>query len=149
MFRVEIKEDKRLNKNVLFRRNHIYHFNDMDEVDDFLNGIRDEYGVISEGEKKFSYLDYKEGCLMKVSIHSCRNTDIPKLKENQVWVKLFSNTPCLREAAIFEFCDLDNKESFIERRMILGNHEAVEMKNLGLTYFMNKFGDVAYAKKLS
>lgn len=147
MFRVEIKEVKKINKNNLFRRKHIFHFNNMFEVNDFLNSLRDDYSFINDGKNKFSYYDYKENCMMRVSIFSCRNTDIPKLKEKEVWLKLFSNIRCLEESAIFEFCDLDNLKNFIEKRVKRGNYEEFSMDRIGLTYFMNKYGDVVYAKR--
>lgn len=147
MFRVEIKEVKKFNKDNLFRRKHIFHFNNMFEVNDFLNSLRDEYSFIDEGKNKFSYFDYKENCMMRVSVHSCRNTDIPKLKEKEVWLKLYSNLRCLEQSAIFEFCDLDNLKNFIERRVKTGNYEKFPMKEKNLTYFLNKYGDVVYAKR--
>lgn len=85
--------------------------------------------------------------MMRVSVRSCRNADIPKLKEKEVWLKLFSNIRCLEESAIFEFCDLDNLKKFIEKRVKRGNYEEFSMDRIGLTYFMNKYGDVVYAKR--
>lgn len=147
MFRVEIKEVKKFNKDNLFRRKHIFHFNNMFEVNDFLNSLRDDYSFINDKKNKFLYFDYKENCMMRVSVHSCRNADIPKLKEKEVWLKLYSNIRCLEESAIFEFCDLDNLKNFIEKRVKRGNYEEFSMDRIGLTYFMNKYGDVVYAKR--
>lgn len=55
MFRVEIKEVKKFNKDNLFRRKHIFHFNNMFEVNDFLNSLQDDYSFINDGKNKFSY----------------------------------------------------------------------------------------------
>lgn len=54
MFRVEIKEVKKFNKDNLFRRKHIFHFNNMFEVNDFLNSLRDDYSFINDEKNKFS-----------------------------------------------------------------------------------------------
>lgn len=147
MYKVEIKEDKILSKEVPFKKKHIVYFDDIDEVNKFLNGIKDEYGAVNETENRFTYLDYEEDCLMNVSVSSCKNTDIPRLKDNQVWVKLLSNTPCVREAAIFDLYDVDDVEKFIKRRKVQGNFNEIPMRNLNLIYFTNTRGDVVYAKK--
>lgn len=103
--------------------------------------------VRSMRENGFDYLDYEEGCLMNVSVSSCKNTDIPRLRDNQVWVKLFSNTTCVREAAIFDFYTMDDLEKFIDRRRGQGNLNELPMRSLNLMYFTNATGDVVYARK--
>lgn len=147
MYKIEIKEDKTLSENVPFKKKHLVYFEDIEEVNNFLNGIKDDYGAINERENGFDYLDYEEGCLMNVSVSSCKNTDIPRLKDNQVWVKLLSNTPCVREAAIFDFYTMDDLEKFIDRRRGQGNLNELPMRSLNLMYFTNAAGDVVYAKK--
>lgn len=147
MFRVEIKENKKLNKDNLFRRKLIFHFNNINEVNNFLSGIKEEYSLINDDQNEFSYFDYKENCVMKVSVHSCRNTDIPRLKEKEIWLKLCSNIKCLNESAIFEFWDLNNLENFINRRIERGKYEEFFMKKLNLVYFINKYDDVVYARR--
>ena len=84
---------------------------------------------------------------MKASVHSCRNTDIPRLKEKEIWLKLCSNIKCLNESAIFEFWDLNNLENFINRRIERGKYEEFFMKKLNLVYFINKYDDVVYARR--
>lgn len=147
MFRVEIKENKKLNKDNLFRRKLIFHFNNINELNNFLSGIKEEYSLINDDQNEFSYFDYKENCVMKVSVHSCRNTDIPRLKEKEIWLKLCSNIKCLNESAIFEFWDLNNLENFINRRIERGKYEEFFMKKLNLVYFINKYDDVVYARR--
>lgn len=147
MYKVEIREDKVLSEEVPFKKKRLVYFKDIEEANKFLNGIKDEYDTINEKENRFTYLDYEEGCLMNVSVSSCKNTDIPKLRDNQVWVKLFSNTPCVKEAAIFDFYGMDGLEKFINRRRIQSNFNELPMKNLELMYFTNVAGDVVYAKK--
>lgn len=147
MYKVEIKEDKILNKDVPFKKKQLIYFNNMEEVNKFLNGIKDEYGTINEREDRFTYLDREIDCLVNVSVSSCKNTDIPRLKDNQVWVKLFSSTPCVREAAIFDFYNMDDLEKFIDRRRAQGNFNEFPMRNLDLMYFTNAMGDVVYARK--
>lgn len=147
MYKVEIKEDKILSKEVPFKKKHVVYFDDIDEVNKFLNGIKDEYCAVNETENRFTYLDYEEDCLMNVSVSSCKNTDIPRLKDNQVWVKLLSNTPCVREAAIFDFYNMEGLERFMDRRRIQSNFDEIPMKNLDLIYFTNAAGDVVYARK--
>lgn len=147
MFRVEIKENKKLNKDNLFRRKLIFHFNNINELNNFLSGIKEEYSLINDDQNEFSYFNYKENCVMKVSVHSCRNTDIPRLKEKEIWLKLCSNIKCLNESAIFEFWDLNNLENFINRRIERGKYEEFFMKKLNLVYFINKYDDVVYARR--
>lgn len=147
MFRVEIKEDVVLSKNNPVKRVHLYHFNYSDEVNRFLEDIKNEYSVIKDKGDRFTYFDYKQNCPMNVSVVSCKNMDIPKLKANQVWVKLFSNISCLREAAIFEFLDMGQLENFIDRRRKQGNFYEIKGLDLGLVYFENKTREVVYARK--
>lgn len=147
MYKVEVKRDKALSKNIPFKKSHIVYFKNIEEVNKFLNGIKEEYGAVNETENRFTYLDYEEDCLMNVYVSSCKNTDIPRLKDNQVWVKLFSNTPCVREAAIFDFYTMDDLEKFIDRRRGQGNLNELPMRSLNLMYFTNATGDVVYARK--
>lgn len=147
MYKVEIKEDKALSKDVPFKKKQLIYFNNMEEVNKFLNSIKDEYGTINEREDRFTYLDREIDCLMNVSVSFCRNTDIPRLKDNQVWVKLFSSTPCIREVAIFDFYSMDDLEKFIDRRRAQGNFNELPIRNLDIMYFTNATGDVVYARK--
>lgn len=116
MYKVEIKEDKVLSKNVPFKRNRLVYFDDMEEVNDFLNEIKDEYSVINEREDRFAYFDSKTGCLMKVSVFSCRNIDVPNLNDNQVWTRSLSSIQCAREATIFDFYSFDDLKKFMDTR---------------------------------
>lgn len=145
MYKLEIKESIWLSKTSPKKERYFAYFEDKNLAQAMFDSIKENNEIITKKGNSIIYIDRKTGKNMIAKLSKCRNADIPKLKANEVWMKLYSHKETYKESMIVSFKEKDDYEKYITKKILSHNYKSITMPNKNLTQYIDYLGQTIYA----
>lgn len=149
MYKLEIKKQVRLSKTSPKKERYFAYFEDENLAKTMFSSIKENNEIITEKENSIIYIDRKTGKTMNTKLSKCRNADIPQLKENEVWMKLYSHKETYKESMIITFKEKEDYENYITKKALNKKYKSLAMPNQKLIYYMDNLGQTVYATTIN
>lgn len=145
LYKMEIVEIKNPEKVKRYKKTDIIHFRKLEDAKKYLENKKEENKILKEGYSGIIYKDNKTSKLMKLTIRTCMNSNIPKLNKKQVWKKVKTAKHLEYEkSAILDFVS-DSFFQYYVRKNIIEKLKSLKIKSNGTMCFVNEEGKIMFA----
>lgn len=145
MHKIEIIRKEGLSNKKAKKERYFAYFEDDSLAKAMFDSIKEYNEIKSENKNTITYIDRKTQTVASAKISNCRNTNGPKLKENEVWIKLYAHKATYRESMIITFENYEDYKEYVDKHIIKNSYKALTLINENLIHYMSNTGEVMYS----
>lgn len=145
MHKIEIIKEEGMSNKKAKKERYFAHFEDDSLAKAMFDSIKENNEIKSENKNSITYLDRKTQTIAKAKLKNCKNANGPKLKENEVWIKLYAHKATYRESMIITFKNYEDYKEYIDKHIIKNSYKALTLINENLIHYMTNTGEIIYA----
>lgn len=149
MYKIEIKQVAKLSSTCPKKQTYIVYTKSEGKTKEFIQNIKDENEVIKKtSETDITYIERETSLLKRIKIKPCRNTNLPKLKTNQIWCRVYSSEKELKEIVLTDYYSKDDFNAFIKTRKLTEKYFAANVPEKNAIMYLDKYNNVQYASAI-